>query len=503
VHTLPAAELLRENLPDAKLTWIVEAPFVELLQNNPVVDDVMVFPKKAIAKELSNPLRWLSPSSEFRRFVDDLKSRKVTAAIDFQGLFKSGAIAFLSGASTRVGFAQSRELSSMMLTHKMDAPDYFANDKHVVLHNLELSEFYLRIACGIAPNSRIISFPLPNPGKEIYLNVLNLVNDGGLVNSNTTSLAADREQFETGSDQKSGVLPQAGSGGTGDAIPPVKSDAADGATVSSQSGGSGGVRSTTRGEDSAQPYAAPSPDSISQAGAEPPVGSTPSAAPFGSADTEPPAAPHQSPKGPVKVAQMPGWSMFPGSRVEGSGDDAVQETIATRKASGEKLIVLIPGTTWITKIWPKEKWAELVSQLVQVERTRIVLVGGPSETEMNSYIYDRVSNRQSGASKVIDLTGKTSLRGLIALFTMADIVVGADTGPLHMACAANVPHVIGVFGSTPWKRNGPIGEKSSVVALDLSCQPCFEKTCPLQTIACLKDLDVAQVESEVKRIFGL
>lgn len=88
----------------------------------------------------------------------------------------------------------------------------------------------------------------------------------------------------------------------------------------------------------------------------------------------------------------------------------------------------------------------------------------------------------------------------MALFLMADIVIGADTGPLHMAAASGIPDVIGIYGSTPWKRNGPYGKNTSVVALDLSCQPCFQKTCPIKTLACLKDLEVDTVFTQIKSV---
>lgn len=420
VHTLPAAALLRKKLPNAKLTWIVEAPFVELLENNPAVDDVLVFPKKLIAKELKNPLCWLSPQSELRKLEHELKSRKFTAAIDFQGLFKSGVIALLSGAPVRIGFSEARELSPLMMTHKLAGTDYFSNDHHVVDHNLDLAEFYLRIAGDTSEKVTEVNFSLPQPDEKVFVHVANLLTSAGTSDIAGRGVSSSNSAVEIGE-------PSSVSGATGSVIPNVPS------------GGTGSVKLRASRV-------------ISQ----------------------PPVAPQTS------------------------------ELVRQTKNSSPKQIVLIPGTTWITKIWPKEKWSQLVSQLVRLPDVRIVLVGGPSEVEMNRYIYDSVSNQNSvqknGSSTLLDLTGKTSLKDLIALFMVSDIVVGADTGPLHMAAATGTPRVVGVFGSTPWKRNGPVGMDTSVVALDLSCQPCFEKTCPIGTLACLKDLSVESVYSEIVRV---
>lgn len=422
VHTLPAAALLRKKLPNAKLTWIVEAPFVELLQNNPAVDEVLVFPKKLIAKELKNPLSWLSSDSELRKLERELKSRKFTAAVDFQGLFKSGVIALLSGAPVRVGFSEARELSPQMMTHRLSGTEYFSNNTHVVDHNLDLAEFYLRIAGDTSEKVTEINFSLPEPDAKVFDHVSNLLNSTDALNAAGRNVSSPNREVET-------VEAPRSSGATGSVIPNMPS------------GGTGSVKLRASRV-------------ISQ----------------------PPVAPQTS------------------------------ELIQRSKNTSEKLIVLIPGTTWITKIWPKEKWSRLVSQLVQLPDVRIVLVGGTSEVEMNRYIYDSVSNQVSGlpfpAKALLDLTGKTSLADLIALFMVSDIVVGADTGPLHMAAATGTPRVIGVFGSTPWKRNGPVGVETSVVALDLSCQPCFEKTCPIETLACLKDLDVESVFNEITKNEG-
>jgi len=434
VHTIPAAALLRKKLPNAKLSWVVEAPFVELLENNPAVDEVILFPKKLIAKELKNPLCWSSPESELRKFTDDLKRRKFSAAIDFQGLFKSGVIAFLSGAPVRVGFSGARELSPWMMTHKLRGADYFSNETHVVDHNLDLAEFYLRIGddskLNLSDDQTEVNFVLPDPDATVFSRVASLLHSDADSNPGITARDDVSPKLET-------TIANSGSLGQ-----------------SKISGGTGSVRTGAAGSVKLRASRV-----ISQ----------------------PPVAPH------------------------------TLESIRQIKDASKTQIVLIPGTTWVTKIWPKEKWSALVSQLVRLPDVRIVLVGGPSEVEMNSYIYDAVSSSNSNpnspantveshtGTSILNLTGKTSLKDLTALFMVSDIVVGADTGPLHMAAATGIPHVVGVFGSTPWKRNGPAGLHTSVVALDLACQPCFEKKCPLGTIACLNDLQVDNVYNEITR----
>jgi len=163
--------------------------------------------------------------------------------------------------------------------------------------------------------------------------------------------------------------------------------------------------------------------------------------------------------------------------------------------------VLIPGTTWTSKIWPTDNWCRLALRLSSELGLRICLVGGPSEATGNSQIVSWL-HREAPETRVLDLTGQTSLLDLIALFRQSQLTVGGDTGPLHLAVAAGKPKVVGIYGSTPARRLGPYGRQSKTVCLDLWCQPCFEKVCPLSTTACLKDLSVDRVFAEIVEHLG-
>jgi heptosyltransferase I len=161
------------------------------------------------------------------------------------------------------------------------------------------------------------------------------------------------------------------------------------------------------------------------------------------------------------------------------------------------LIGLIPGTTWATKIWPSDYWTELASRLVSRFSAKIILLGGPADKEIANHIYKGL---QLPESSVVNLVGETSLMQLVALFSKVKLVIGADTGPMHLACATGGPFVLAVHGASPWLRNGPYGPRCTAVHTDLDCQPCFSKTCKLGTIACIKDLPVEKVFYEASKL---
>lgn len=190
-----------------------------------------------------------------------------------------------------------------------------------------------------------------------------------------------------------------------------------------------------------------------------------------------------------------------------------------------KNIGFIAGTTWDTKIWPSDHWIELGKRLLEEAGLdcRIFLLGGPSDRTTNQYIYKGLASGTGGGGHVADITGETNLIDLVALFAKLDLVVGADTGPLHLACAVasaldsgatssaepgsrhkSTTKVLALHGSSPWGRNGPYGSPEQVAAchLDLSCQPCFSKKCSLGTIACMKDLPSEKVFQMVMTMLG-
>jgi heptosyltransferase-1 len=163
-----------------------------------------------------------------------------------------------------------------------------------------------------------------------------------------------------------------------------------------------------------------------------------------------------------------------------------------------KICVLIPGTTWVTKIWPLEYWYQLANRLAEVFGYKLFIVGAKSEIETNKQLCARINSDNPGTA--FDLTTRTSLLDLTALFQVADLVVGGDTGPLHLAAAVGLPNVVGIYGSTPWRRNGPYGKKCLSVSVSLDCQPCYSKHCKIRTVDCLQALSVEKVFSAIAKL---
>ncbi len=116
--------------------------------------------------------------------------------------------------------------------------------------------------------------------------------------------------------------------------------------------------------------------------------------------------------------------------------------------SGETpLILVVTGSSWPSKIYPKERFAEVVSGLKQADV--LLLWGNEHERRIAAYIAERTHAR---------IAPRLSLGALKALIAQSALVIGGDSGPTHMAWALNRPSIT-LFGPTPGYRNswrGPV-----------------------------------------------
>jgi lipopolysaccharide heptosyltransferase I len=141
--------------------------------------------------------------------------------------------------------------------------------------------------------------------------------------------------------------------------------------------------------------------------------------------------------------------------------------------------VLMPGTNWDTKRWPAARFAALVKPLKERFGLEAVLAGSSADAGLA---------RQIPAK--FNLIAKTSLRQIVALLERAQLVIGNDTGPMHMAAALGIPLVC-PYGPTDPRRTGPFERPESVVRINLPCSPCYSRTCSHRS--CMEWLGIAPV----------
>jgi heptosyltransferase-1 len=105
INTLPALDAVRAACPDARIAWLVEAAWRDVLPGAARLDDVISVPKREWLTKLRGLDDLTKLPVEVARFARDLRARKFDLVIDFHGNLRSGVAAFTTGAKTRVGYA--------------------------------------------------------------------------------------------------------------------------------------------------------------------------------------------------------------------------------------------------------------------------------------------------------------------------------------------------------------------------------------------------------------
>lgn len=162
-----------------------------------------------------------------------------------------------------------------------------------------------------------------------------------------------------------------------------------------------------------------------------------------------------------------------------------------------KKILFLPSTTWESKKWVLNYWFELVKLLSG--HYKIILSAAAFDTRYLEPLISQLSNHNVAFDNYI---GKTNISDLIYLIQNVDLVIGLDSGSLHLASAirhdSGKPEVIGIYGPTSIYRNGPYHLLDNCMYLSgLECLPCRKKICPLGHHKCMKDLSPELVAKKI------
>ena len=132
IHALPVLHALRRRYPKAHLAWLVASPFVNLIEADPALDEVVPFDRRRYG-QMSRSLR--ITREFFSGFLRGLRKRQFDLVIDLQGLFRSGLFARATMAPVRIGFSDAREMAWMFYTDKivLPDPDAHAADKNYAI----------------------------------------------------------------------------------------------------------------------------------------------------------------------------------------------------------------------------------------------------------------------------------------------------------------------------------------------------------------------------------
>jgi len=126
IHGLPLLWSLRRSFPDATIGWVIKDVWKEILEGNPLIDEIIVL-KKGVRGILSA--------------IKEVRRGGYETVIDIQGLFRSALISLLCGARNRIGFSNAREFAHLFYNIKASLPGLpmHAVDRYLsILDHLEV-----------------------------------------------------------------------------------------------------------------------------------------------------------------------------------------------------------------------------------------------------------------------------------------------------------------------------------------------------------------------------
>jgi heptosyltransferase-1 len=149
----------------------------------------------------------------------------------------------------------------------------------------------------------------------------------------------------------------------------------------------------------------------------------------------------------------------------------------------QKTIIHILGSSWESKVYPKEKFVEIIDAL---EGNHLLVWGNDSEHDAAKYVSEHTEAH---------IVPRLSLNELKALISSADLVIGADSGPTHFAWALNRPSIT-IFGPTPSERNTLTGSINKVI-------DCGKEINPLKldkNDLCIQNIDPEKIVTLAKAL---
>jgi lipopolysaccharide heptosyltransferase II len=164
----------------------------------------------------------------------------------------------------------------------------------------------------------------------------------------------------------------------------------------------------------------------------------------------------------------------------------------------DRIIGINLGTTWRTKSWALDRFADVIAGIQDRFETAVVLTGSSSEIGLGNALQKMVK------AKVINLIGKTTVLQLGALIERCNLYLTCDSGPMHIAAAVGTP-TIALFGPTDPDRHRPYGKGHHVIEKAVSCRPCYKRKC-LRVDAphlCMTEIQAADVVELIASHFDL
>jgi ADP-heptose:LPS heptosyltransferase len=174
----------------------------------------------------------------------------------------------------------------------------------------------------------------------------------------------------------------------------------------------------------------------------------------------------------------------------------------SRNAGCQPLILLNPNCSDLLPLrrWPTERYVKLARRLIDsYPEVRIGMTGGPTEGPAIAGLVGQV-----GSDRCFNLAGRTTLRQLLVIYGLAEVLVTNDSGPAHFAALTPID-VVTLFGPENPRLFAARTVRNHVFWAGIACSPCVSalngRTSPCEDNVCMQRIDVDRVFEEVCRLY--
>jgi heptosyltransferase-2 len=152
---------------------------------------------------------------------------------------------------------------------------------------------------------------------------------------------------------------------------------------------------------------------------------------------------------------------------------------ADRFAALPPLLAVHMGAGTAAKRWPPGAWRALITRFLETG-WRVVVVGGVEDAPLSCVLHPH--------ERLRDWSGSMTVQQTTALLERADLFVGSDSGPAHLAASAGTLSVVLFSGTNQQRQWRPWSRHSLILRHRVACQPCHHKMCPLAGHPCMTGL---------------
>jgi ADP-heptose:LPS heptosyltransferase len=202
------------------------------------------------------------------------------------------------------------------------------------------------------------------------------------------------------------------------------------------------------------------------------------------------AWPGRSTRAHALVAQMASGRSRSSWQNEPNRWDEPDALHAGRFGAPAPLLAVHLGAGAAAKRWPSRHWRALIARFLG-DGWRVILIGGPDDVGIAREIESHPSLR--------DWTGRLLVTETAALLERADLFIGSDSGPAHIAASASAASVILFSGTNRPGQWRPWSRRALVLRRKVSCRPCHHKSCPLADHPCMTGLEPDRVYRSARR----